>query len=415
MSSIPSPKSHLQVSASDPYLPLTSRKQTVENSARPASECVQGNAGSATAADHGLVNAPTRHREKPQGEQRRGETPAVVRMSQWLKRRKKRLDVLIYGADREQNTVAGVQVRRVDLLGGAAAPPPAASGTLPSPPASATSGAASPSPSSKSKPPPSGAPVTVFTATSRRAFRYAVLAIEHLLMPQKRGKRWHFTASFITLTYSTKHRPTPEKWKRDRDAWLKRLRRRYPDAVPIWVREYTKAGVVHFHLLVWWGVARYTESWKDRRAWISRSWAETITDGAKDKEAYLASLKAGTNCRPVTSKGKLREYLGKGGGEKAHPGSSMVRELGKRAQKSAPVEGEGRWWGLGNRAAYNRAKRIYIVILTVRDAARLAVAIRKCWLEYLRRLGIVIDPDTRVPQWVAGRIADELLQAEGPA
>ena len=232
-------------------------------------------------------------------------------------------------------------------------------------------------------------------------------------MPQKRGKRWHFTASFITLTYSTKHRPTPEKWKRDRDAWLKRLRRRYPDAVPIWVREYTKAGVVHFHLLVWWGVARYTESWKDRRAWISRSWAETITDGAKDKEAYLASLKAGTNCRPVTSKGKLREYLGKGGGEKAHPGSSMVRELGKRAQKSAPVEGEGRWWGLGNRAAYNRAKRIYIVILTVRDAVRLAVAIRKCWLEYLRRLGIVIDPDTRVPQWVAGRIADELLQAEG--
>ena len=104
MSSIPSPKSHLQVSASDPCLPLTSRKQTAENSARPASECVQlpGDAGSATAAGHGLVKAPTPHREKPKVEQRRGETSAGVRMAQWLKRRKKRLDVVIYGADREK-------------------------------------------------------------------------------------------------------------------------------------------------------------------------------------------------------------------------------------------------------------------------------------------------------------------------
>ena len=232
-------------------------------------------------------------------------------------------------------------------------------------------------------------------------------------MPQKRGNRWHYPSSMVTLTYSTKHRPSPEKWKRDRDAWLKRFRRRYPKAVPIWAREYTKADVIHFHVLVWWGITVWTESWKDIQAWISKSWADVITYGKKDREAYLASLKAGTQCLPVKSKEKVREYLAKGGSEKAHPGSIMAGEMDKKAQKSRRSEGEGRWWGIGNRAAYNRAKRIYIVILTVRDAARLAVAIRKCWLEYLRRLGIVIDPDTHVPQWVAGRIADELLQAEG--
>ena len=102
-------------------------------------------------------------------------------MSAWLKRRKKRLEVMIYGAGRGQNTVAGVRVRRLDesdALG-----PPSSSlarqrkqAKKPSPGKSPSSGSGQ---VAKKSPPCGGrARVTVFTSASRRAFRFAILAKE---------------------------------------------------------------------------------------------------------------------------------------------------------------------------------------------------------------------------------------------
>ena len=73
---------------------------------------------------------------------------------------------------------------------------------------------------------------------------------------------------FVTLTYPDRFPRDAQRWKRDLDALLKRLRRLFPASAGVWKLEVKErqsgdsAGAIapHFHVLLW-GVP---ESWEDR-------------------------------------------------------------------------------------------------------------------------------------------------------
>ena len=123
---------------------------------------------------------------------------------------------------------------------------------------------------------------------------------------------------FITLTYPDTFDAPWEESFRHLTILIKRLRRRFPSSALFWKREYTEAGVCHFHLIVW-GMSlsgHYEE--------FSRFWWESTGCLSQDH------LKSGTKIEPP--KGNWHYYLAK--------------------YVSKPVEGHtGRYWGIYGRSA----------------------------------------------------------------
>lgn len=135
---------------------------------------------------------------------------------------------------------------------------------------------------------------------------------------------------FCTLTYPDNFPPDPERWKRDLDAFLKRLFRRFPSAGVFWVREmkYRKSGdregglAPHYHLLVW-GANLWAA-----RDFFPDAWYEVV--GSADER----HLQAGTQVDLSRSSRGVQRYAAK----------YLTKAEGNDVQNEYP-EGTGRWWG----------------------------------------------------------------------
>lgn len=178
---------------------------------------------------------------------------------------------------------------------------------------------------------------------------------------------------FIDLTYPSAWPQDETVWKRDLDAFFKRLRRRWPNAAAIWRLEFQKRGAPHFHLLLF-GVQRVP------KAWLSSSWYQVVGSGDP------RHLEAGTRVRRVRSWRGVVSYVTKG----------MAREH--------PADRDtGRMWGIVGRK--NLPIRLLTVPLSWSQWHRVRRVLRG-WLERLlgrrlawgRRYGMgmtaYIDSDT---------------------
>ena len=278
----------------------------------------------------------------------------------WFRRNKVSLQLLAYGIDRGRQTVAAVRVK-------ARGAPRNKGGQI------------------------GGwrGKIGGYTPASRARFREAILAVEPVLKPRRRGNRWHHPASFLTLTYPASWDPDPREWKRHLDRWLQKLKRRYPEAWAIWALEFQAREAPHFHLIVYWGGSRPKEPWKERQQWISSSWAAIVGHG----EPQPAHLGAGTQVRPLESAAKVRNYIT------------------KRQTKDSVPEGFGRWWGIHNRKAYKAAAVLVKVLVPQELTAEVAVEILKDWRRYWNLAEGV--ETCKLPRWVSGRAANGVLHAAG--
>lgn len=128
---------------------------------------------------------------------------------------------------------------------------------------------------------------------------------------------------FLTLTYPREWSPDSRRWKRDQDAFQKRLVRRYPKAFGVWRLEFQERGAPHFHLLVW-GIPRMDFDWLDA------AWFETVESGD------LRHLEAGCNCQKVLSWNGVMNYTAK----------YIAKEADEAEEHHEAV---GRWWGVFGR------------------------------------------------------------------
>ena len=132
-------------------------------------------------------------------------------------------------------------------------------------------------------------------------------------------------AVFVTLTWPTWAAPDREQWHGAWDRWRMRFARAWPEAAGIWRREYTKAGVVHLHLLVF-NVTIDRATIIRLQAWTAKAWADVV-----DAPEYERRLQVGTSV------------------EVPRVGGAVSRYIAKYASKVADGDGTerpmGRWWG----------------------------------------------------------------------
>lgn len=123
---------------------------------------------------------------------------------------------------------------------------------------------------------------------------------------------------FITLTYPSHYDTSDHNACFSHLATLiKRLRRRLPGISILWKREYTAAGVLHYHL-IFWG-ASLTGHYEE----FSRHWYESCG------QIHIDHLASGTKIQPITG---------------AHWHYYLSKYVGK------PVDGlSGRFWGFYGR------------------------------------------------------------------
>ena len=136
-----------------------------------------------------------------------------------------------------------------------------------------------------------------------------------------------FFKSHFTLTYHARqqaweslgerNRRVVKRCSSDLHRFLRAVRKEAGEY--LWVREFQKRGVVHFHLLTEHAVP-------EQRA--AELWGH-----ATDQLHDAAVLRHGVKVDEIKSQGGARKYLG--------------RYIGKEKQKSLPVgvDGAGRWWG----------------------------------------------------------------------
>jgi len=111
---------------------------------------------------------------------------------------------------------------------------------------------------------------------------------------------------FMTLTYPDLFPEKPERWKRDLDVFLKRMKRAYPGAVLVWRLEWKErlsgqnAGQVapHFHIIA------LSVPWLDLR-WLAEAWYETVGSG---DERHLG---AGTQAQRIRNRRGILYYASK--------------------------------------------------------------------------------------------------------
>lgn len=157
--------------------------------------------------------------------------------------------------------------------------------------------------------------ITLFSRPSQQRLRV-------LLASVNRDKAVYLPL-LVTLTYPATWSPSPSDWKRDLDAFSKRLAREYPDAAAVWVLEFQQRGAPHFHLVVF-GVPRIDYKW------LARAWYEVVGSGDEKH------LRAGTRVEQARKWNALQAYVSK--------------YVSKNQSKDLPIpEGVGRWWGALNR------------------------------------------------------------------
>lgn len=142
------------------------------------------------------------------------------------------------------------------------------------------------------------------------------------------------SAWFVTLTYPDVFPRVPAKWKRDRDAFLKRLRRKYPGMASVWRLEWKprKSGArkgqlaPHLHLLILQTPDLDTN-------WLCDAWHEVVgTDDAQH-------LEHGASAERVRSRRGVMAYASKAMcGESASPPSWTGRVWGVAGRQNLPIE-----------------------------------------------------------------------------
>lgn len=160
--------------------------------------------------------------------------------------------------------------------------------------------------------------------------------------------KYHGLTVFLTLTSCKILSPFVAKQCLDR--FLKRVRRRFPQASGIWRMERQKRGAPHFHLVLF-----NLPKWDKRE--VQRVWGEVIEEE-----------KPFTRIEGVDSWGRVIGYVAKyvskadpagegprsrpvGGGETPAGVSVGSSLLHNSPQEGEGEKGSGRWWGIFNRKA----------------------------------------------------------------
>jgi hypothetical protein len=129
----------------------------------------------------------------------------------------------------------------------------------------------------------------------------------------------------VTLTWPTWAAPDREQWHKAWDRWRMRLLRAWPEAAGLWRREYTKAGVVHLHLLMF-NVAIDRAIIRSLQDWTAKSWADVV-----DAPEYDKRLGAGSSVEVIRSARAVQRYAAK--------------YVAKTADGDGTERPMGRWWG----------------------------------------------------------------------
>lgn len=169
------------------------------------------------------------------------------------------------------------------------------------------------------------------------------------------------SALFVTLTYPREWSPAWQDWKRDIDAFGKRLMRQYPGCSFVWRLEYQKRGAPHFHLMLF-GVPFIP------CAWVARSWYDVVGSGDP------RHLKAGTEVRRVRSFRSVIAYAAKYLAKDQNPDDART---------------DGRVWGIIGRA------NLPIEVVTVELSTR-------AWYTMRRYLRAWVERRTNKP-WYSAR------------
>jgi len=128
---------------------------------------------------------------------------------------------------------------------------------------------------------------------------------------------------FVTLTWPTWAAPDSEAWHRSWDRLRVSMAREFPNAGGFWKREYTKAGVVHLHLLV------YGVTWRGMVTWLPYAWTHSVG-------IPVEVLRERSNVDRVRVGVEVPYY--------AHATQAYIgKYIAKRAGGSP---GMGRWWGV---------------------------------------------------------------------
>lgn len=155
--------------------------------------------------------------------------------------------------------------------------------------------------------------VTEFTPGSRR----------RLLLMLGRIRRDR-DALLVTLTWPAWAAPDRDGWHRSWDRLRVGLVRRFPHAGGVWRREFTRAGTVHLHLLL------YGVTYPQLRRWLPAAWADAVD--APDRELRE---RVGTNIEVPRHWRAVACYVAK--------------YVGKRDRdQNAPIP-LGRWYGVFGR------------------------------------------------------------------
>lgn len=156
-------------------------------------------------------------------------------------------------------------------------------------------------------------PSTRFSPRARMTFLRALATVDE-----------NAPALFVTLTWPTWAAPQGREWQGPWNRFRMALARRYPQAAGFYKREYTKAGVVHLHLLV------YGVSWRAMRGFAPSAWAQSVH--APDEA--LREL-VGTQVAEVRTGEGVRRYASK------YVTKEIVDDDG--------ADPSGKWWGRFNK------------------------------------------------------------------
>ncbi len=111
---------------------------------------------------------------------------------------------------------------------------------------------------------------------------------------------------FITLTYPGRYPTKRERYKRDIDVFLKRMKREFGEISYMWRLEAQKRGAPHYHLIVYTSKDKMVEY---TRKWISFAWYEIVQTGWEVK--MEEHLRVGTNVQVLNSIKMATIYVSK--------------------------------------------------------------------------------------------------------
>lgn len=178
---------------------------------------------------------------------------------------------------------------------------------------------------------------------------------------------------FVTLTYPRQWESDPRRWKRDLDAFRKRLVRRWGKLAAFWKLEPQKRGAPHFHLMLWmerWhlsGLERRGKRWKPNEkrhvdvwaggvlrefiGWCAEAWYEVVGSGDERHR------NAGTSVEVVRSVNGSKWYASKYIGKECEFRTDQLidRETGE-------ILSVGRYWGVWARKKLPSGRKRWVTV-----------------------------------------------------